>query len=100
MSTSQCQCARRVSPTTIFCSCSRTIAYHAPVFFCLTWVRCGWCTRRHGTIIGHIAAKGLHTNLLLQVGVTEDCRFAFAGVLRGSAQMLAWDLSYLPTWAT
>ena len=56
--------------------------------------------RRHGTIIGHIAAKGLHTNLLLQVAVSEDCRFAFAGVLRGSAQMLAWDLSYLPTWST
>jgi hypothetical protein len=55
---------------------------------------------RYGTIIGHIAAKGLHTNLLLQVGVSEDCRFAFAGVLRGSAQMLAWDLSYLPTWQT
>ena len=55
---------------------------------------------RRGTIIGHISAKGLHTNLLLQVAVSEDCRFAFAGCLRGSAQMLAWDLSTLPTWST
>jgi hypothetical protein len=74
-------------------------------------------------VIGHFAAKGLHTNLLLQVsarrpvprgataqtasalrvrqvGVAEDCRFAFAGVLRGSAQMIAWDMSKLPTWAS
>ena len=54
---------------------------------------------KHGTIVSHIAARGLHTNLLLQVAVTEDCRFAFAGVLRGSAQMLALDLSHLPTWS-
>ena len=53
---------------------------------------------RSGTIIGHIAAKGLNTNLLLQVSCSEDCRFAFAGVQKGSTQMLAWDLSYLPTW--
>ncbi len=43
---------------------------------------------RAGTVMGHFAAKGLHTNLLVQVGVSEDCRFAFAGVLRGSAQMM------------
>ena len=53
---------------------------------------------KHGTIVGHIAARAPHQSLL-QVAVTEDCRFAFAGVLRGSAQMLALDLSHLPTWS-
>lgn len=53
---------------------------------------------RSGTVVGHIRAKGLHTNLLLTVKVTEDSRFCFAGVHKGSMEMLALDLSRLPGW--
>jgi hypothetical protein len=55
---------------------------------------------RNGSLIGQIPAKGLHTVLHVHVSATEDCRFAFAGVDRGSAQMFAFDLSKLPTWAS
>lgn len=53
---------------------------------------------RTGCVIGHIRAKGLHTNLLLTVKVTEDSRLCFAGVHKGSMEMLALDLSRLPGW--
>lgn len=53
---------------------------------------------RTGTVVGHIRAKGLHTNLLLTVKVTEDSRFCFAGVHKGSMEMLALDLCRLPGW--
>jgi hypothetical protein len=43
-------------------------------------------------LIGHIKAKGIHTNLLLTVVITEDCRFCFAGVLKGSSELLAIDV--------
>ena len=55
---------------------------------------------RHGTLLGQIPAKGLHTVLHVHVCVTEDCRIAFAGASRGSALMMAFDLSRLPTWAS
>jgi hypothetical protein len=55
-------------------------------------------TSRSGVIIAHIRAKGLHTNLLLTVKVTEDSRFCFAGVHKGSMEMIALDLSRLPGW--
>ncbi|KAG5177419.1 hypothetical protein JKP88DRAFT_332443 [Tribonema minus] len=38
--------------------------------------------------------------LNMHVAVSEDCRFVFAGVLRGSTEMLAADLAALPTWET
>ena len=43
-------------------------------------------------LIGHIKAKGIHTNLLLTVVITEDCRFCFAGVIKGSSELLAIDV--------
>lgn len=49
-----------------------------------------------GRVIAHIYAKGLHTNLLLIVKITEDCRFCFAGVHKGSSELLAIDLGRLP----
>ena len=49
-----------------------------------------------GKLIGHIKAKGLHTNLLLHVQLTDDCRFCFAGVMKGSSELLAIDLGKLP----
>ena len=51
-----------------------------------------------GILVGHIKAKGLHTNLLLSVKITEDSRFAFAGVMKGSMEMLAIDMGKLPVW--
>ena len=49
-------------------------------------------------LVGHIMAKGLHTNLLMNVRITEDCRFCFAGVAKGSSELLAIDLGRLPVW--
>ena len=54
-----------------------------------------------GKLVGHIKAKGLHTSLLLTVKITEDCRFCFAGVTKGSSEMLAIDLAKLSVpWVT
>ena len=49
-----------------------------------------------GVLVGHIHAKGLHTNLLLTVKITEDCRFCFGGVMNGSSELLAIDMGRLP----
>ena len=49
-----------------------------------------------GTLVGHIQAKGLHTNLLLTVKVTEDGRFCFGGVVNGSSEVVGIDLGRLP----
>lgn len=70
------------------CECCRILLFlmHCVPFF------------RSGVIVGHIRAKGLHTNLLLTVKITEDSRFCFAGVHKGSMEMLALDLSRLPGW--
>lgn len=49
-------------------------------------------------LVGQIVAKGLHTSLLLTVKISEDCRFCFAGVTKGSSELLAIDLGRLPGW--
>lgn len=49
----------------------------------------------YGAVAGQIHAKGVHTSLLLTVDVSEDCEWCFAGVLRGSMELLAVDLSQL-----
>lgn len=49
-----------------------------------------------GLLLGQIHAKGLITNLIFHVEVADDGRFAFAGVLRGSVEMFAYDLTRLP----
>ncbi len=46
-----------------------------------------------GRIIGHIRAKGLHTNLLMTAKITDDCKYCFAGVMKGSSEMIAIDLN-------
>jgi hypothetical protein len=56
--------------------------------------------RREGCLVAQIYAKGLHTNLLLTVKVTEDSRFCFAGVHKGSMELIALDISKLPGWTT
>ena len=53
-----------------------------------------------GVLVGHIHAKGLHTNLLLTVKITEDCRFCFGGAMTGSSEILAIDLGRLPVEST
>ena len=51
--------------------------------------------QRDGLLIGQIRARGMHTNLLLTVKFSEDSRFVFAGVSKGSSEMLAIDLGKL-----
>lgn len=51
---------------------------------------------QHGFVVGHIRAKGLHTSLLLSVHVSDDSRFCFAGVMKGSSELVAVDLGGLP----
>lgn len=45
--------------------------------------------------LDNVRAKGLHTNLLLALKITEDCRFCFVGVMKGSSEMLAIQLPAL-----
>lgn len=52
--------------------------------------------KEQGYTIGQILAKGLHTNLLMTVKITQDCRYCFAGVHKGSSELLSIDLSKLP----
>jgi hypothetical protein len=53
---------------------------------------------RNYDIVAHIQAKGLHTNLLLKLKITSDCRYCFAGVTKGSSEMVAIELGQLPVW--
>ena len=48
--------------------------------------------QQDGLLIGQIRARGMHTNLILTVKFSEDSRFVFAGVSKGSSEMLAIDL--------
>jgi WD40 repeat protein len=50
-------------------------------------------SQRNGTFLAHIRAKGMHTSFRLNVKITEDSRMCFAGVLKGSSEMVAIDLS-------
>lgn len=46
--------------------------------------------------------KGMFSNTRVEchVEASEDGRFVFAGLLRGSSEMLALDISELPRWGT
>lgn len=48
------------------------------------------------------AAQGMFSNTRVEchVEASEDGRFIFAGLLRGSSEMLALDISDLPRWPT
>lgn len=48
-----------------------------------------------GMLIGQIRAKGMHTSLLMTVRFSQDSRFCFVGVTKGSSEMLAIDLGKL-----
>lgn len=49
----------------------------------------------NGLLIGQIRARGMHTSLLVTVKFSEDARFCFAGVTKGSSEMLAIDMGKL-----
>lgn len=49
-----------------------------------------------GMFMGQIYAKGMHTSLLVTVIISEDNQFAFAGVNKGSMEMLVFDIGRLP----
>lgn len=46
--------------------------------------------------------QGMFSNTKVEchVEATEDGRFVFAGLLRGSSEMLALDIADLPRWST
>ncbi len=48
-----------------------------------------------GAVACQIHAKGVITSLLMDVDCSEDGRFAFGGVLRGSTELVALDLSLI-----
>ena len=47
-------------------------------------------------MVGHIQPKGLLTALLVTLKISEDGRFCFAGVVNGSNEIIAIDMSCLP----
>jgi len=49
--------------------------------------------QNYGAVACQIHAKGVITSLLMDVDCCEDGRFAFGGVLRGSTELIAVDLS-------
>ena len=53
---------------------------------------------RNGTLAGQIRAKGMHTNLIATVKFSQDCRYGFAGVIKGSMEMLAVDVGQVQVW--
>ena len=56
------------------------------------------CPCNQGVVVGQIQAKGLHTNLLLTCQFSQDSRFIFAGVIKGSSELVAVDISRVPVW--
>lgn len=40
----------------------------------------------------------MHTNLIVTVKFSQDCRFGFAGVIKGSMEMLAVDVGQIQVW--
>ena len=49
--------------------------------------------QRYGAVACQIEARGLHTSLVMRVGISQDGLYAFGGVQRGSVEMVAVDLS-------
>lgn len=55
---------------------------------------------KNGLFLGQIYAKGMHTSLLVNVIISDDGNYIFAGVNKGSMELLAFDISLLPVWST
>ncbi|RHY83363.1 hypothetical protein DYB26_010569 [Aphanomyces astaci] len=54
---------------------------------------------RKGVVLEHISARGMYTQLRVNVVIPDDGRFIFAGVYRGSTEILVIDIDSirLPT---
>jgi len=51
--------------------------------------------QQYGAVACQIISKGVHTSLLMDVDVSQDSLWAFAGVLRGSMELCAIHLGHL-----
>ena len=56
---------------------------------------CSRENQEYGSVTSQIHAKGVHTALIMHVDISPDCKFAFGGVMRGSTEMVAIDISKL-----
>ena len=56
---------------------------------------CSRENQQYGAVAAQIHAKGVHTSLIMHVNISPDCRYAFGGVMRGSTEMVAIDMSKL-----
>lgn len=54
---------------------------------------CSKSNEQYGAVAAQIHAKGVITSLLMDVGIAQDGLYAFGGVLRGSMELIAVDLS-------
>eukprot|EP01031_Cornospumella_fuschlensis_P029063 gene29063-35077_t len=53
-------------------------------------------SQRNGYLLTHIISKGMHTRLIVTVKISDDSRFCFVGVRKGSSDLIAIDLSTYP----
>ncbi|RYH17805.1 hypothetical protein EON65_28115, partial [archaeon] len=57
-------------------------------------------SQRNGYLLTHIISKGMHTRLIVTVKISDDSRFCFVGVRKGSSDLIAIDLTTYPlNWA-
>lgn len=56
---------------------------------------CSKAFQRYGAVACQIHARGVHTSLLMHVDCSEDGLYCFGGVIRGSMELVAVDLSHI-----
>lgn len=54
---------------------------------------CSKTFQRYGAVAAQIHARGVHTSLIMHVDCSEDSLYCFGGVIRGSMELVAVDLS-------
>jgi WD40 repeat protein len=54
---------------------------------------CSKAHQRYGAVACQIHARGVHTSLLMHVDCSEDGLYCFGGVIRGSMELVAVDIS-------
>lgn len=54
---------------------------------------CSKAFQRYGAVACQIHARGVHTSLLMHVDCSQDGLYCFGGVIRGSMELVAVDLS-------
>lgn len=50
-------------------------------------------SQKNGILLAQIRPKGMHTTLRLTVKISDDSAICFAGVIKGSSEMIAVDMS-------